>query len=99
MKSGQRLRSQACGGEVIVIRAAGASHSLEVGGKPMTDDPSAASETTVTPHDGFLLGKRYELTDGETRIEVMVTRAGSHPITYQGQNLTSSATKALPSSD
>lgn len=100
MKSGQRLRSQACAGEVIVIRATDTSGELMTNGLPLLEPSGDVTQRqTDGEHEGFRLGKRYEYAEGDTRIEVMVTRAGAHPLTYQGHALVNSATKALPTSD
>ncbi|MCE4267540.1 hypothetical protein FEZ60_24705 [Rhodococcus sp. MS16] len=101
MKIGQRLRSQVCGGEVIVIRADGITADLETGGQPLVDAASGGSpQPTVQADAGFLIGKRYELgNDSGTRLEVMVTRAGGGPLIYGGQPLTTSQAKTLPASD
>jgi hypothetical protein len=102
LKSGQRLRSQVCTTEVIVVRAPADDLELSCGGSPMvelgTDVPDGG-----TPADGLaegtLLGKRYTTDDSEGTLEVLVTKGGDGTLTGNGTPLVFKESKPLPSSD
>ena len=47
--AGKRLRSQACGTEVIVVRAPDQPVELTCGGSPMTAEPAAAGPRPPPP--------------------------------------------------
>ncbi|MGB4136886.1 MAG: hypothetical protein WA971_09995 [Microbacterium sp.] len=101
MKIGTKLYSQACDGEVIVIRANGIDGAPpEAGGVPLASERGAERHGDADG-DGFPLGKRYEYADPEAgvRIELLVTAAGTSTLSWQGHPLTVKATRPLPSSD
>lgn len=100
MKIGTRLVSQACDGEVIVIRATGVTEPPLAGGEPMVESRSAESRGEPAGN-GFALGKRYELVDeaAGVRLEVLVTKAGTSTLSWGGRELTVKPTKPLPASD
>ena len=98
---GQRLRSQVCTTEVIIVRASKAELDLACGGKPMVDiaEPVATDETPAPGLDtGSDLGKRYTAPEDES-VEVLVTVAGTGTLSTGSTPLVLRATKPLPSSD
>lgn len=100
MRIGTRLLSQACDGEVVIVRAEGAETPLDAGGVPMVESRTD-ERAGETDGEGFALGKRYELHDEAVgvRLEVLVTRPGTSTLSWQGRALTLRATKPLPASD
>lgn len=100
MKIGTKLVSQACPGEVIVVRADGVTEPPEAGGVPMAET-RPAQPIGQAEGAGFALGKRYELVDEEAgiRLEVLVTKPGTSTLTWRGRELVLKPTKPLPASD
>lgn len=100
MKIGTKLRSQACDGEVVVIRAEGVTDAPEAGGVPMILE-RAEAVTGEYAGEGFALGKRYELIDeaAGVRLELLVTKPGTSTLTFGGRPLAIKQSKPLPSSD
>jgi hypothetical protein len=97
--AGKRLRSQACGTEVIVVRAPDQPVELTCGGSPMTAEPAAAG-TPAAPlaaGEGAQLGKRY--VDEPTGLELLCTKPGSAVPAADGRELTLKTAKPLPASD
>src|SRR6202034_2795898 len=97
---GQRLRSQAHGTEVIVVRAPDQPVELTCGGSPMTSE-ATASGTPATPQpaavEGAQLGKRY--IDEASWLELLCTRPGTAVPAADGRALTLKTAKPLPASD
>jgi hypothetical protein len=101
LKPGQRLRSQVCTTEVIIVRTPSSELELGCGGKPMVDiaEPAPADAVPTPGLDtGAELGKRYTSPDDEA-VEVLVTVAGAGTLTAGSTPLVLRATKPLPSSD
>ena len=98
--AGKRLRSQACGTEVIVVRAPDQPVGLTCGGSPMTAE-AATSGTPVPARpaagEGAQLGKRY--VDELTGLELLCTKPGSAVPAADGRELTLKTAKPLPASD
>jgi hypothetical protein len=98
--AGKRLRSQAGGTEVIVVRAPDQPVELTCGAFPMTTE-AAASGTTAPAKPaagaGAQLGKRY--IDEPTGLELLCTKPGSAVPAADGRELTLKAAKPLPASD
>ena len=96
--AGKRLRSQACGTEVIVVRAPDQPVELTCGGSPMTTEPAAApAPPSAAAGAGAQLGKRY--VDEATGLELLCTKAGSEVPVADGRELTLKTAKPLPASD
>ncbi len=97
--AGQRLRSQASGTEVIVVRAPDQPVELTCGGSPMTAEPAAAAVAPPRPAagEGAQLGKRY--VDEATGLELLCTKAGTEVPAADGRQLTLKTAKPLPASD
>jgi hypothetical protein len=98
--AGKRLRSQAGGTEVIVVRVPDQQVELTCGGSPMTAEAAVAG-TPAPPQsaaaEGAQLGKRY--IDEPTGLELLCTKAGSAVPAADGRALTLKTAKPLPASD
>lgn len=96
---GRRLRSQAHGTEVIVVRAPDQPVELTCGGSPMTAEPAAAGNALPKPAagEGAQLGKRY--VDEPTGLELLCTKPGRAVPAADGRVLTLKSAKPLPASD
>jgi hypothetical protein len=100
LKPGTRWASQVCETEVVVVRGAGQSVSLECGGQPMVpvgEAPSSDLELNPDFASGSLVGKRFAQPDAG--IEVLVTKAGAGTLAIDGVALPLKDAKPLPSSD
>jgi hypothetical protein len=98
--AGKRLRSHACGTEVIVVRAPDQPVELTCGGSPMTAEPAAgaaAAPPKPAATEGAQLGKRY--VDEPTGLELLCTKPGTEVPAADGRRLTLKAAKPLPASD
>jgi hypothetical protein len=97
---GQRLRSQACTTEVIVVRAADHPVELTCGGHPMATYPAngaGAANGASSAGGGTQLGKRY--VDEPTGLEVLCVKSGGGTLASDGRDLTLKSAKPLPASD
>jgi hypothetical protein len=101
VSAGQRLRSQACTTEVIVVRAPDHQVELTCGGHPMTTDQAIGAGTangaSAASDGGTRLGKRY--VDEPTGLEVLCVKPGDGTIAADGRDLTLKSAKPLPASD
>ncbi|MGW8815630.1 hypothetical protein [Gordonia terrae] len=97
LKPGQRLRSQVCTTEVIVVRPADVD--LFCGGHPMVDLDTEVTDPGIDPTaaEGTVIGKRY--TDSAGALEVLVTKAGNGSLATAAELLVLKAAPPLPSSD
>jgi hypothetical protein len=97
--AGKRLRSHACGTEVIVVRAPDQPVELTCGGSPMTAEaaPAAAAAPKPAAGEAAQLGKRY--IDEATGLELLCTKPGSEVPAADGRPLTIKTAKPLPASD
>ncbi len=101
LKPGTRLRSQVDATEIIVVRSPADDIEVACGGQPMIDVGAAPTEglaATGDPAAGTQLGKRYTL-DGDTAIELLVTKPGSYGLSVDGTPLALKEAKPLPASD
>jgi hypothetical protein len=98
---GQRLRSQVCTTEVIVVRAPDHPVELTCGGHPMARDPAigagAANGASSASGGGTQLGKRY--VDEPAGLEVLCVKPGSGALAADGRHLTLKSARPLPASD
>jgi hypothetical protein len=98
---GQRLRSQACTTEVIVVRAPDHPLELTCGGHPMAADlaigAGTANGASFASGGGTQLGKRY--VDESAGLEVLCVKPGSGTLAADGRDLTLKSAKPLPASD
>jgi hypothetical protein len=101
LKAGTRLRSQVDATEVIVVRAPLGDVVIACGGHPMID-PKADPEPGLAPAGdsgaATQLGKRYTV-DGDTTIELLVTKPGANGLTVDGAEAVLKEAKPLPASD
>ena len=100
LAAGKRLRSQACGTEVIVVRAPDQSVELTCGGSAMSAEPAAAGAAAPpkpAAAEGAQLGKRY--VDEATGLELLCTKPGTEVPAADGRTLTLKTAKPLPASD
>jgi hypothetical protein len=100
LKPGTRWASQACDTEVVVVRGAGQSVSLECGGHPMVplgDDRPARLDLSPAFAGGSPVGKRY--ASPELGLELLVTKAGAGTLAVDGVALPLKDAKPLPASD
>ncbi|ADP83543.1 hypothetical protein [Pseudofrankia inefficax] len=101
LKAGTRLASQVCETQVIVVRPGDGAVELGCGGAPMIghhETPAAGLAADPALQAGSPLGKRFVL-DGDTSLELLVTRAGKGSLTAGGVALVEKETARLPSSD
>jgi hypothetical protein len=98
LKTGARLKSAVCDGEVMVVKAPGGEIELTCGGVPMLD-AAPASRQPVDPNHaiGIRIGKRYISEDGE--LEVLCVKAGEGGLAANGQLLLQKDTRQLPKTD
>ena len=101
LKPGTRLRSQVDATEVIVVRSPAGDIEVTCGGQPMIDVaavPEPGLAAAGDPAAGTQLGKRYTI-DGDTAIELLVTKPGKHGLSIDGRPLVLKEAKPLPASD
>ena len=101
IKAGDRLASQACATEVIVVRGGAGAVVLTCGGLPMVT-LGAAQAHAAAPMSGMdtgaVLGKRYHSPKDEG-FEVLVTKPGAGTLDDGDMALQVKAAKPLPASD
>ena len=97
LKPGQRWKSAACEGEVMVIRAPAAAGELRCGGASMATDAGARAPLDPAWADGIQMGKRY--VDADESLELLCIKGGGGGLAWNGAPLGIKAAKALPSSD
>ena len=100
LKTGMRLKSQVCDGQVIVVRPVELPADLLCGGQPMVELEADVTLQEPAPglDTGALLGKRYTLPSADA-LEILVTRAGRGTLAVGDELLQVKAAKPLPSSD
>jgi len=96
LKMGIRLRSQASAAEVIVVKGSDADVELLCAGLAMSDGV-AGEASQVSDGPTLELGKRY--SDPQSGIEVLVSKAGIGPLSWDGRELVQAQAKQLPASD
>lgn len=100
LKPGQRLRSQVCDTQVIIVHPADTDVALKCGGSLMVDldaDVQPGSAPLAGLDSGNEMGKRYVTEDGP--LEVLVTKAGAGTLAVGDDPLQTKEVKPLPSSD
>jgi hypothetical protein len=98
--TGQRLQSDVCETEVVVVRAPGDVVELCCGGLPMLESGTAAERTNVPASGqdgGTVLGKRY--SHQASGLEVLCTKSGAGSLSVAGVALEVLSAKTLPTSD
>lgn len=99
VKVGARLFSDACSGELIVVKAPSGPVDLTIGGVPPVAAADARTGASLVPgHEGGTkIGKRY--VDEAGTIELLCTKAGDGAPALDGVVLGLKEAKALPTSD
>jgi len=99
LKTGARLKSRVCDGEVMVVKAPAAPIELTCGGAPMLESGAAADPVAIDAAHavGIRIGKRYITQDGE--LELLCVKAGEGGLAANGQLLLQKDTKQLPKTD
>ena len=100
LKTGSRLRSSVCAGEVMVIAAPEGDVELRCGGAPMIglgEEPPAGTSISPDAAKGTALGKRYVSEAGD--LELLCTKPGEGSLALGGVPLNLKEAKPLPSSD
>jgi hypothetical protein len=98
LKTGARLKSAVCDGEVMVVKAPGGEIELTCGGVPMADTAPASRQPVDPDHAvGIRIGKRYISEDGE--LEILCVKAGEGALAANGQLLLQKDTRQLPKTD
>ncbi len=98
LKSGARLKSAVCDGEVMIVKAPGGDLELTCGGVPMATSAPAERQPVHPDHAvGIRIGKRYISEDGE--LEVLCVKAGEGGLAASGQLLLQKDTRQLPKTD
>ena len=100
LKTGARLKSAVCDGEVMVVSAPAADISLTCGGAAMLDSAAEDAERVAIDPDhavGIRIGKRYISEDGT--LELLCVKGGDGGLAADGALLLQKDTKQLPKTD
>ena len=99
LKTGARLKSCVCDGEVMVVSAPDSDVEITCGGVPMADPASAEQTGDVHPDHavGIAIGKRYVSEAGD--VELLCVKAGNGGLAVGGNLLLQKDTKKLPKTD
>ena len=99
LKTGTRLKSTVCNGEVMVVAAPDEDIEITCGGSPMADPASAeqSGEVHADHAVGIAIGKRYVNEAGD--LELLCVKAGDGGLAVGGDLLLQKDTKKLPKTD
>ncbi len=99
LKTGARLKSAVCDGEIMVVATHGGDIALTCGGAPMTaaGEEAQSAEMNADHAVGIVIGKRY-ITEDEG-LEVLCVKAGAGSLAVGGDLLLQKDTKKLPKTD
>ena len=99
LKTGARMKSAVCDGEIMVVTTPGGDINLTCGGAPMVDSGTDAEKVAINPDHavGIVIGKRY-INEDET-LEVLCVKAGEGSLAVDGNLLLQKDTKKLPKTD
>jgi hypothetical protein len=100
LKPGSRWASQVCDVEVVVVRGATDTGTLECGGHAMVPQGEPGDASLVLDPafaEGSPIGKRF--IEADLGLEVLITKAGAGSLSVGGTALTLKDAKPLPSSD
>lgn len=99
LKSGVRLKSTVCNGEVMVITAAEGITAITCGGAEMADAANDVSKGEINPDhaEGVQIGKRYINEEGD--LELLCIKPGDGSLAVEGKPLKMKSAKKLPKSD
>lgn len=99
LKTGARLKSAVCSGEIMVVATPGGDVDITCGGAPMVLAGDDAAKVDINPDHavGIVIGKRY-ITEDES-LEVLCVKAGEGSLAVGGALLLQKDTKKLPKTD
>ena len=99
LKTGARLASTVCDGEVMVVAAPDGAVARPCGVQPMVASGTDAARVDIDPDEavGIQIGKRY-VNEGGT-LEVLCVKAGEGQLGANGELLLQKDTKKLPKTD
>jgi hypothetical protein len=99
LKTGARLKSVVCDGEVMVVAAPAEAVELTCGGAPMVANATDSERLAVDPEHavGIRIGKRYVSESGD--LEVLCVKSGEGGLAANGSLLLQKDTKQLPKTD
>jgi len=99
LKTGARLKSCVCDGEVMVVSAPDTDIEITCGGTAMADPAEASKSGEVNPDHavGIAIGKRYVSEAGD--VELLCVKAGDGGLAVNGALLLQKDTKKLPKTD
>ena len=99
LRTGARLKSTVCAGEIMVVAAPDGDVELTCGGAPMVDPTATAAAAELNPEHavGIQIGKRYITEDG--KLEILCVKAGEGGLAANGELLLQKDTKKLPKTD
>ena len=99
LKTGARLKSSVCDGEIMVVATPGGDIDITCGGAPMLLPGEEATPAELNPDHavGIVIGKRYITAD--EALEVLCVKAGQGSLAVNGELLLQKDTKKLPKTD
>ncbi len=99
LKTGARLKSTVCDGEVMVVSVSGEGTIITCGGAPMVASNADAERVAIDPEQtvGMAIGKRYVTAAGD--VELLCIKAGNGSLAANGNLLLRKDTKQLPKTD
>ncbi len=99
LKTGARLKSAVCDGEIMVVTTPGGDINLTCGGAPMVDSGADVEKVDINPDHavGIVIGKRY--INADETLEVLCVKAGEGSLAVNGDLLLQKDTKKLPKTD
>ena len=99
LKTGARLTSAVCNGEVMVVKTPGGDIDLTCGGTSMREAGQDGEKVGIDPDHavGIVIGKRY--INEDEALEVLCVKAGEGSLAVAGSLLLQKDTKALPKTD
>ena len=99
LKTGARLASIVCAGEVMVVAAPDGAGAMTCGGAPMVASGADAPRADIDPDQavGIQIGKRYVNEEGT--LEVLCVKAGEGQLGANGELMLQKDTKKLPKTD
>jgi hypothetical protein len=99
LRPGQKMFSEVCDAQFVVVKAPAGPVELGCGGRPLlAEAPSGATgDVDTSLGEAAQLGKRY--ADEELGLEVLCTKEGQGALTLDGALLPMKGAKPLPSSD
>ena len=99
LKTGSRLKSAVCDGEVMVVLAPTGDIGVTCGGAPMAPSGTETERAEIDPDHAvaIVIGKRY-ISEDEA-LELLCVKGGEGSLAVAGQLLLQKDTKKLPKTD